>query len=965
MEYRYNNGSIWRKWDFHVHTKGTNKNDQFTCKDFSEYCEVLFTKALEKEISAIGITDYFSIENYKKVIEYQCDIDRIDLFDAEEKLRIKNIFIFPNIELRLLPVTDSGRLINFHCIFNPGYVTQLDNDFFASLSHIAHEQEYKMNPQGIIALGRSIDPLLSNDAAYKKGIENFVVAHTGIKELLNKNINLKNNVITVVSNSNNDGASALQKHYDLFEEGAGALDGVRSTIYKLSQCIFSGNPSDREYFLGKKRDAQTEVIRKCGSLKACIHGSDAHTEDKLFSPDNNRYCWIKSDLSFEGLKQVLCEPEERIRIQSDSPEDKKPYNVIQKVCFRDNKTTKTFTDFEIGFNPNLNAIIGGKSSGKSLLLHLMAKKIGNKTDLKNYSSAIKDVDLDIFYADSPENPIADSDKRIIEFLPQLYIESIVREKSLVNTSQGGESNQFNKFIEDLIRQEEEIDNLFKIHSGTIQECSNIITHNVSEWIKLDNTLKRLHTELKPLGDKDAISNEIRRQDSRIEELAKGAGLSPEELDVYNRLTQENEALSREINSININESELVRLRDYVNSQVVSTAVSNITFTSLSKSSIDLFNCLKTDIADSLRALIATYKEKFKEIYTEFEKEKKEKEEKKKTNEAELMPLLAKNKIQEEISAIEQAIAIEKGKIKAIEDKIAEITAVKAQRDALAFTSTYKDMCESYKSLQEKINKTIATKWDETETQLKLTSEAIFNSLTFTESLKTVINVRSYLENQLPGSGFNGSEYTYDDKNHISNIDNILKQFTTDDNRFSSFKGSGNTESALRALFKDCFYIDYDITKSGDSLKTMSEGKKGIVILQLYLSLSKADCPILIDQPEDNLDNRTVFKELNNYIKRSKQRRQIIMVSHNANLVVNTDAENIIVANQSGQDGKENLQYRFEYVNGPLENTSAYDGAIKGILHQQGIREHVCEILEGGVDAFERREQKYDIKRLSL
>lgn len=156
-------------------------------------------------------------------------------------------------------------------------------------------------------------------------------------------------------------------------------------------------------------------------------------------------------------------------------------------------------------------------------------------------------------------------------------------------------------------------------------------------------------------------------------------------------------------------------------------------------------------------------------------------------------------------------------------------------------------------------------------------------------------------------------------------------------------------------------MSYDIFKGSDSLQNMSEGKKGIVILQLYLSLSKADCPILIDQPEDNLDNRTVYTELNDYIKHCKQRRQIIMVSHNANLVVNTDAENIIVANQSGEDGKDNNKFRFEYINGPLENTFSKDVKQKGILYQQGIREHVCEILEGGTEAFKKREEKYNIK----
>ena len=63
----YPKGSEWRKWDLHVHTKGTLKNDQFKSKTFDKFCVILFQKALEKEIAAIGITDYFNIKNYKKV----------------------------------------------------------------------------------------------------------------------------------------------------------------------------------------------------------------------------------------------------------------------------------------------------------------------------------------------------------------------------------------------------------------------------------------------------------------------------------------------------------------------------------------------------------------------------------------------------------------------------------------------------------------------------------------------------------------------------------------------------------------------------------------------------------------------------------------------------------------------------------------------------------------------------------
>ena len=112
----------------------------------------------------------------------------------------------------------------------------------------------------------------------------------------------------------------MQEHYKLFENEPGSLDEVRSNIYTLSDAIFSGNPRDREFFLGKKSGHdESKIINDCGSLKPCVHGSDAHDETELFNPDKGRFCWIKADPTFEGLKQIIYEPEERVYIGTVPP----------------------------------------------------------------------------------------------------------------------------------------------------------------------------------------------------------------------------------------------------------------------------------------------------------------------------------------------------------------------------------------------------------------------------------------------------------------------------------------------------------------------------------------------------------------------------------------------------------------------------------------------------------------------
>ena len=135
-----------------------------------------------------------------------------------------------------------------------------------------------------------------------------------------------------------------------------------------------------------------------------------------------------------------------------------------------------------------------------------------------------------------------------------------------------------------------------------------------------------------------------------------------------------------------------------------------------------------------------------------------------------------------------------------------------------------------------------------------------------------------------------------------------------------------------------------------------------VVLMLLLDFSKKECPILIDQPEDDLDNRAIYKDLVKYLIRKKKERQIILVTHNPNIVVGADSEQIIVANQNGLDTPNIKGCKFQYITGSLENTKPFDKNAKSILESIGIREHVCDVLEGGSEAFENREKKYGLKK---
>lgn len=145
---------------------------------------------------------------------------------------------------------------------------------------------------------------------------------------------------------------------------------------------------------------------------------------------------------------------------------------------------------------------------------------------------------------------------------------------------------------------------------------------------------------------------------------------------------------------------------------------------------------------------------------------------------------------------------------------------------------------------------------------------------------------------------------------------------------------------------DHIIVRYEISYDGVDIRKLSPGTRGIVLLLLYLALDDSDDrPLIIDQPEENLDPKSVFDELVALFVAAKTKRQVIMVTHNANLVINTDADQIIVA-EAGPHPAGGLP-PISYVAGGLENAE--------------IRKAVCDILEGGEAAFRERARRLRVR----
>jgi len=126
-----------------------------------------------------------------------------------------------------------------------------------------------------------------------------------------------------------------------------------------------------------------------------------------------------------------------------------------------------------------------------------------------------------------------------------------------------------------------------------------------------------------------------------------------------------------------------------------------------------------------------------------------------------------------------------------------------------------------------------------------------------------------------------------------------------------------------------------------TLEELSTGQKATAVLLLLLL--EANAPLVVDQPEDDLDNRFITDGVVPRMKEEKRRRQFIFATHNANIPVLGDAELIVGLTASGEAGQ-----------GKAKLPSEHMGSIDTLL----VRELVEEVLEGGKDAFEMRRRKY-------
>ncbi|MDP3297824.1 MAG: hypothetical protein Q8N09_09615 [Thermodesulfovibrionia bacterium] len=923
MKPKYPRGSEWRKWDLHVHTPHTKLDNRYVVSAdidiWDEFCE----KIERSDVDVIGITDYFSTDNYSTFLKHY-----------QKKYPDSKKVFFLNIEVRLNEsVNKALEEVNVHLLFNHCPLENVDK-FLSKLN--------------VVKTGIDERPITCSDLNTEADFKAASVTRQSIDEAFTETFGkkaIRQDHFLILTAANNDGIRP--------ERGKQRKEAITDEIDKFSDGFFGGI-QNQEYFLNIHRlEDEEQLIVK----KPIVSGSDAHSFDELEKYLGKRVVekdgegkeiitkditWIKADPTFEGLKQIFYEPEpcERVWIGPIEPDQKDGYRVIRKIKFNN---TNDFPE-EIEFNKNLCSIIGSRSSGKSALLAYIAHSIDKELTEKmiegpgegeNYHWDKMDLEYSVEWDNGQSNN--ESPGKIV-YIPQNYL---------------FEKSKDPDEIKDKIAPV-----LFKVlpdfETRYTQTESNINTHNqqiseyVDEWFSLSDTIQSLDNTLKDLGDKKAVEKGKEELNSKIVKLKEENELSENDIKNCKKITADISAHKSRIKQI---DTELLQISDVSTETTFFKTLKIMTSPALENLPRKLQNGIRQDLIKKELEIIAEANKQVVSYKESIKKEKTETEEKilkiKKDN-SDLIEKYQKNtELEDLVHKINEHIAT----IKTIDDTVTE-----------------------KKNIQSKLNE-----------YEKSTKSEIDQRKSLLEQLTT--NINNADQNSLKGIKF-GIEYGYHESLEI-----VTQKINTRDKSEFIEKGSlkikdirENPVKFLSAIYsgkqkvnagndkkevakeilslteKILFTAEMEGDKIGGfSEPTMTPGKRALFALRLVLDESDDTWPLLIDQPEDDLDSRSVYTEIVPFLKEKKKERQIILVSHNANLVIGADSEQIIVANRNGDDRKNKDGKQFNYLTGSIEYTKEKVKDCEDTLDAQGIREHACEILDGGKTAFENRERKYGFK----
>ncbi|GBE17250.1 PHP domain protein [bacterium BMS3Abin15] len=959
MSNKYPKGAEWRKWDLHLHTPAS-----YDYKGSATNEDIIST--LESNgISLAAITDHHII-----------DVKRIN--ELQTLGEAKGITVLPGIEF----LADARGEEPIHFI---GIFPEKNN-----LEYVWGQLKNNTNIRKVEGEGKKVNEVycdLIKTVKLIKELGGISTIHAGDKH----------SSIETITN-------ALDHTMAQKEDIANNID-----FYEI------GKPKDQNGYIEK-------VFPVIGKRLPMVLCSDNHNINNYSLKEN---CWIKADPTFEGLKQVLNEPADRVFIGDKPPIFSRVANNrtkyikelrISSIDGYDGKYGKWFEDISIPFNTELVAIIGHKGSGKSAIADVISLcsnyynnddfsfltskkfrekngKIANNFEATlGWESGYKDLKG---LSDIPEA----TDEKGVKYLPQGQFERLTNEIatasefqkeiekvvfSHIDDSEKYDTHSFSELIEFKKRtQESELVGLYKEAESLNSEIIKLEGKNTKVYkTEIEKKLKKKEDELKALVEPPIVSNpnedpEKKKQSESIVLIIDKLKENIEELEIAKE-SKEEEKKETLINLINLKDTKkevelkVAEIERFISEKKEILSPFEINFDKLISLNTD-FTELDKHISeqdqklDNIKIILGekTTEENKKSINKQIEENQnqlKGEQAKLDTEQKKYQEYLNDKKLwgKEKAKIIgtdftPETIEYYKKEIKYLTEEIKTELDDKHEERRKTVRDIFRkkqEVIAIYKEVKSRIGEII----DENADNLKNYKIEIAASLVKQSDFNT--RFFSYINHGKMGTYYSregaekellkiSSDINCDNEDSVVAFLDAIADSICNDKRSGQNNAERLTNEQIHdvsALYNYLFkleFVDFNYQlKQGDKgIEQLSPGERGALLLVFYLLLDKTDIPLIIDQPEDNLDNHSVAKILVPFIRAAKKKRQIIMVTHNPNLAVVADAEQVV------------------YVNIDKENDCLFS-FIAGSIEDKVVNGKIVEVLEGAMPAFNKRKDKY-------
>lgn len=921
-------GAQWFKCDFHLHTPASE-----CFLDRTVTPEAWVQACLDAGLQCVAVTDHNT----------GAWIDSI-----KDAAKGKSLTVFPGVEItcdtskiHLLVIFDESKTTQniedflLRCDIDRGKFSKQDAHSSLTIIDIAK----KANDAGALVIPAHIDEF--NGLAYCAGGSSvkdfyalpFVHAVQFVHEVfLEPALKVKGNqeLLTSINEYYGRATAAIGEN-----NISDAYNGIR-TAKAAKKCLltFSDNPDSKD---------------------SAKHG---------LSGIGYRYSWIKMDSqpSLEGIRQAFMMPDRtKHYFECKNSPYIEPRLWIRKISIQNTTITPKNEVVSVEFSPQLTTIIGGRGSGKSSILRFMRGVFGLQKDLEglpeikeDYDNFFKKVDeeglgvlkddtkVEVYYVRDKieyrityDNSIKKSIIERYDIIQNDYV--LVSDEGFLDFFQFEEYSQ--KQIFSIAQKPNSLRNRIDSAIKDMDELHNSYGQLRQEYRSLKSSLRSLQRAVK---DKGKLITEIKDLDGKIN-LLKQSNIATllNQQQVFETQRLSLQQFLNEVKKIGEALKDLLPL--YENFQPFSsdkieekyrgeiTEILNKTVTTV-KTTGETLRLKSDEMTTMLQQVVQQLKASslIKELHEskkQFEEKKKELEEKGVTSMTDFekySKLIADKQkeleqiIQKESEITEHSKTIDEH-IKVVAKKRAELSnrrrdfvknhinydkiniSIRSYYDKDDFKSKFRNIVQKTKGYDQGIEKVV-------ELVFAQGADMMTNLAKFKETMHQLH------EDKLGNSPFDGRFVNLIQGLTEEQMDNIDLLYPEDQIEMRYKGRDGN--------FKP--------------LSVASAGQKTTAILTFILSFGNV--PLILDQPEDDLDNRLVYDLIVDKIRQIKEYRQVIVVTHNANIPVNGDAEYVV----SMSSDTHNLKIQAE-----------------GTVEKEEVKNEICEVMEGGVEAFKTRAKRYE------